>query len=114
MNINNLWYICLLVRLSFVYLIKYLYKTKSADNKLVNIITFVLFAISSGFLYKGYTGSNNETQISKVFWHSTRYVHGVLYLLSSVYLYNKNIEMTSLLLYTDIMFSILYRLVSNQ
>ena len=34
-------------------------------------------------MYKGLTGSNSETQVNKVFWHETRYIHGMFYLLSS-------------------------------
>jgi hypothetical protein len=67
-----------------------------------------------GFMIKGYTGSNDEIQICKVFWHDTRYIHGMFYLLSSYYLYKKDIDMVSLLLLNDLIFSISYRLYTNQ
>jgi len=67
-----------------------------------------------GFMIKGFTGSNNETQICKVFWHDTRYTHGLLYLLSAYYLFNKKIDMARLLLFTDVFFSISYRIYTNQ
>ena len=66
-----------------------------------------------GFIRNGYFGSNNEIQISKVFWHDSRYVHGILYILSSIYLYNNNINISIILLILDIIFSILYRLITN-
>jgi len=61
------------------------------------------------FIYKGYFGSNSEIQFSKVFWHETRYLHSVLYVLSSFYLYKKNINMNSLVLSLDLIFSFMYR-----
>ena len=70
--------------------------------------------MGSGFMYKGYFGSNNEIQICKVFWHETRYLHGILYILSSYYLIKNNINMVSSVLFTDLLFSFSYRLLTNQ
>jgi hypothetical protein len=67
-----------------------------------------------GFLYKGLTGSNDEIQVAKVFWHETRYTHSILYILASIYLYNGNMDMNTLLLTSDVIFSIMYRLLTNQ
>jgi hypothetical protein len=115
MNINTLWYICLLVRISFIFLIRYLYKTnKSTDNKLLDILPYIIMFIGLGFLYKGITGSNDEIQVANVFWHETRYTHATLYVLASIYLYSRNINMNTLLLSSDVIFSIMYRLLSNQ
>ena len=55
-----------------------------------------------GFIYKAIYSSNNEIQIDTVFWHETRYLHGVLYLLSSVYIYKNNLNMGSLILLIDL------------
>ena len=71
----------------------------------------VLLLMGIGFIYKGFTGSNNEIQADKVFWHETRYVHGMFYLLASFYLSKNNINMTSLVLFSDIIFSFLYRFI---
>lgn len=114
MNINNLWYICLLVRVSFIFLIRTLYDKNNTNNLMLDVSIYVLMAIGLGFLYKGFTGSNNEIQISKVFWHDTRYIHGIFYVCAGLYLYNGNLNMTTLLLTSDIIFSIMYRLSTNQ
>ena len=50
-----------------------------------------------------------EIQFNKVFWHDTRITHGLLYLVSVYYIYIGNIEMNSLILALDIIFSIVYR-----
>ena len=101
---NKLWYICLLVRLSLIFLIR---RNVKRYNRFFHII---LLSIGLGFYYKGYTGSNNEIQLSKVFWHETRYLHGTLYLLSSFYLFKQNLDMSSIILLIDLLFSILYRI----
>ena len=53
--------------------------------------------MGSGFMFKGITGSNVENQVAKVFWHETRYLHGLLYLISAYFLL------------LDIVFSFMYR-----
>ena len=112
MNIHPLWLICILVRISIIILVKYIYIKK---NKLIkNLIILFLLSIGLGFIRKGYFGSNNEMQIRKVFWHDSRYIHGILYILSSIYLYNNNINISIILLILDIIFSILYRLITNK
>ena len=75
------------------------------------ICASILLIMGLGFVYKGLTGSNNERQVNKVFWHETRYVHGMFYLLSSFYLYKNNVNITSLLLLSDVVFSFLYRFI---
>jgi hypothetical protein len=112
MNIHPLWFICILVRISIIILVKYIY---IKNNKLIkNLIILFLLSIGLGFIRKGYFGSNNEIQIRKVFWHDSRYIHGILYILSSIYLYNNNINISIILLILDIIFSILYRLTTNK
>ena len=112
MNIHPLWFICILVRISIIILFKYIF---IKNNKLIkNLIILFLLSIGLGFIRKGYFGSNNEIQIRKVFWHDSRYIHGILYILSSIYLYNNNINISIILLILDIIFSILYRLTTNK
>ena len=112
MDIHPLWFFCILVRLTLICLIIYLNKKKNV--KLNMICGSVLLLMGVGFIYKGFVGSNNEIQIKKVFWHETRYVHGMLYLLSYYYLINKNIKMTGLVLSLDLIFSFLYRFISGK
>jgi hypothetical protein len=67
-----------------------------------------------GFLFKCTTGSNNETQVTKVFWHETRCFHGFFYILASYYLYYNKVNMNTLMLSTDLCFSLLYRIITKQ
>ena len=106
MIIHPLWYLCLIVRLSLSRCIYY--------NLYTDYILPLILVISIGFMYKAYTGSNNETQIAKVFWHDSRVIHGLLYTLAFYYLYNNNYKMSSLLVLLDVLFSISYRLLFNK
>ena len=110
MNIHPLWSLCLLTRLCLLLTAGYL--SKNSNNTIFP--SLILFTIGVGFIYKYLTGSNNEVQISKVFWDETRIVHGVLYLLASYFLYIKNGTICMLVLGLDIIFSILYRIFTNQ
>lgn len=116
MKINPLWYVCLLVRVSIIFFLCFLSKSNVFKKYPIvkNVLSAVLFAMGAGFIYKGIFGSNNETQLSQVFWHETRFVHGALYILASYYLYQNNIKMNSLVLTTDILFSIMYRIYMNK
>ena len=100
MNINPLWSVCILTRLLLICLL----------NK---IPLFVPLLMGIGFMYKGLTGSNDEVQVTQVFWHDTRYVHGTLYLLATYYMFRKNIKMASIILLLDVFFSFLYRIKFN-
>ena len=111
MKINLLWYVCIIVRFSLIFIIRYIYKKKLIKN---DIITIILLLMGFGFIYKALTGSNNETQVAKVFWHETRYVHGSLYLLAAYYLYKNILDMNSMVLFTDLLFSLSYRIFTNQ
>ena len=109
MNIHPLWFVCIFVRLTLICLIIYFNKK---NNKKINMVcASILLIMGLGFVYKGLTGSNNERQVNKVFWHETRYVHGMFYLLSSFYLFKNNVNITSLLLLSDVIFSFLYRFI---
>lgn len=119
MNIHPLWFLCLAVRLSMIYAIWYFLNNHPSitNNKIINsknIALAILFIIGLGFIRQAIYSSNNEVQVTKVFWHETRYVHGILYLLSGVYLYYGNLKMCLLLLGLDIVFSIMYRIVFNK
>ena len=104
-NIHPLWIICLVVR--SIYIIGLNKAFESKNYKLVG--NFLLFVIGIGFLYKYFTGSNDEIQVNKVFWHNTRLLHGVLYLLAAYYYFNNNIRVASNVLVIDIIFSLIYR-----
>ena len=104
MKIHPFWYICLSVRILLIFLIRILYK-----NKLKKIAILLLSLMGLGFIYQYLFSSNNEIQFNKVFWHDTRITHGILYLISVYYLFKNNIEMNSLVLALDVIFSVLYR-----
>lgn len=108
MKIHPLWFICILVRLGIIFLIR------SVKKIYYKIISIILFAMGIGFIYKGLVGSNNEIQINKVFWHEARFLHGILYILSGFYLFKKNINMASLVLILDLISSILYRVMKEK
>jgi len=110
MNIHPLWAVCILVRLLLILIIRYTYK----NNLIKNIFLFILLAIGLGFIYKFIFGSNNEIQLNKVFWHDSRLLHGVLYITASYYLYANNINLNSITLLLDIIFSFLYRFLLNK
>lgn len=116
MNIHPLWYLCLIVRIAIICLLCFLSKSGIAKkNKLVkHLLVAILFLFGAGFVYNGIFGSNNEKQIAKVFWHETRFVHGALYLLASYYFYKNNNNMTTLVLVSDVLFSVMYRIYTNQ
>lgn len=111
MKINKFWYLCIFVRVSMILVIRHFYKNKKNKSK---IIPLIVMAMGLGFIFKALTGSNNETQVAKVFWHETRYVHGTLYVLAAYYLYQQNLDMNSMVLFTDIVFSFIYRFYTNQ
>lgn len=102
-KIHPLWLICIIVRISIIFIIR------NSNKKYHDYLAGILFLMGTGFIYKGITGSNMEKQIAKVFWHETRYLHGLLYLLSAYFVFIKNIKMASLTLLLDIVFSLMYR-----
>ena len=107
MVINPLWYLCISLRVLSILLL----------NKFKNykkIITSILLLISLGFIYQSIYSSNETFQISKVFWHDARIIHGIIYLLATYYFYINDIKMTTILLITDIVYSILYRIIKNK
>ena len=113
MNIHPLWLACIFVRFSLIFVIRYVYE--NIKNQFLQLLlVFILLCMGLGFLYKGLVGSNAEIQLNKVFWHETRYVHGALYLLATYYLWNENLNMNSLVLFLDLVFSFMYRFILNK
>ena len=108
---HPLWLVCVFVRISIIFIIRYFYKFRK--NKFYKIIPGIILFFGLDFIRKGITGSNNEIQIAKVFWHETRIVHGALLTLASYYLYIDNLNMNSIILFTDLLFSFTYRLVNK-
>lgn len=114
MKIHPIWYICLLTRFSIFLGILYISSIKNSI-KLLDITVFIcLLLIGIGFLYKSLTGSNNETQIAKVFWHQSRIFHSVIFLIASImYIYNFK-KIAAVLILLDIIFSLLYRIIIDK
>lgn len=103
MNIHPLWCICIIIRISIIFSIQYSYK-----------IHWILLLIGCGFLYKAITGSNNEHQIARVFWHSSRIIHTIMFLSAGAsLLFLKNKLLCQIILLGDILVSILYRIMHN-
>lgn len=97
--IHPLWYICIFVRLLLAFSI-------SKYTKYSKYLKLIVLGIGLGFGYKALTGSNNETQVAKVFWHNTRIIHSLLFL-SAYFVTDPNNSTRILAL--DVVFSILYR-----
>ena len=109
---HPLWFVCLFVRVSIIFIIRYLYYYKK--NKLYKVIpSIILLIMGLGFIYKSITGSNKEIQVKKVFWHEARLLHGIFYILASYYLYIDNLNMTTILLINDLLFSFTYRIINK-
>ena len=104
MVIHPFWYICLSVRILLIFLIRFLDK-----NKLKKLGILILSIMGLGFIYQAFFSNNQEIQFNKVFWHDTRILHGLLYLLSVYYLHLNKLDISSLVLTLDIIFSVLYR-----
>lgn len=95
--IHPLWIVCILTRVLLAL-------------NLSRVPAAVPLLIGLGFMYKGLTGSNSEVQLAKVFWHETRYFHGVMYLLSAYYMFTGNTRIASNILLLDVLFSVIYRI----
>jgi hypothetical protein len=111
MKIHPVWFICLLTRLSLAYVV---YRFGNSSKLVKYGLVVSLMTMGVGFMFKGYYGSNNETQVAPVFWHDTRYVHGSLYILAALSLINDNPINSSALIISDIAFSIAYRIMTDQ
>lgn len=114
MNIHPLWYLCLLTRITLIFVLVFI-STHFRDRLWVCILaTAILIIMGSGFLYNYFTGSNNEKQIAKVFWHESRLLHGILYLIAAYYFFIENIIMMIIVLSIDIVSSFFYRFITQQ
>lgn len=105
MDIHPLWLICIITRVLMIKLIR----ENNFSNK--NVILAVLLVMGLGFLYKYLTGSNEEVQIRKVFWHDSRIAHSIFYLLAVYYYYKNDMNNSNKVLAVDIIFSFLYRFI---
>ncbi len=112
MKINPMWAICITVRITLIFIAIYIATNKSRTIRLIG--TIILLSMGTGFLIKAITGSNDEVQVAKVFWHDTRLVHSMFYMLAAYYLYTGKSNICGILLGLDIIFSISYRILSNQ
>jgi hypothetical protein len=110
MKIHPLWFLCIFVRLSLILIINFAFK----KSFFIHYFVLLLAIMGIGFIYKAITGSNNETQIAKVFWHNTRIIHGIFYLSASYYLSVKKLKLCTLILLSDLFFSISYRILFNK
>ena len=110
-QIHPLWYLCIFFRVLLVLFIYFLTKSNVQEKGFLKLlITITFFIMGSGFLYKYITGSNNEVQIAKVFWHDSRIFHGLMYLLASYYFHINKGFYTSWILLLDVIGSIIYRI----
>ena len=107
-KIHPLWYVCLFTR---VLLIIGIVLVISNHKSYKNYAVVLLAIMGSGFIYKYITGSNNEKQIAKVFWHDSRLLHGMLYLIASFYTFRENMKMLIIALSIDIIGSLFYRFI---
>lgn len=106
MKIHPLWYICVIFRLLFSIIVY--------ENIIsVDVIKYVLLCISLGFFYRSFTGSNNEIQFSRVFWHEVRIFHGVIFLLATIFSFYGKYGYSGFLILLDIIFSMSYRIIRN-
>ena len=88
MKINPIWSICVITRACLAYIV---YKYGNINQYIDRSLTAIILLMGLGFMYKGYYGSNNETQFAPVFWHDTRYIHCSLYTLYALYLIAGNL-----------------------
>jgi hypothetical protein len=112
-KIHSLWYFCITVRIiiSFLPLIYNYFLKKNIHKNILKKISFFtnicIFLMGFGFLKASIFGSNNEVQINKVFWHNTIIIHACLFLLAGIYF--NDYKLSSTLLFTDVIFSLIYR-----
>jgi hypothetical protein len=107
-KIHPLWFVCLFTRTILIFMVYHII----SDTKLheyQKYVVLLLVIMGTGFIFKYLTGSNNEIQIAKVFWHDSRLLHGVLYLLAAMYVLQGNAKMSLITLSLDIIGSLMYR-----
>ena len=97
---------CILSRLLLVYIaykINKKYLPIFGSLTLIPAIGFILIYLLD-LRKKG-----NEVFGEKIWWNYLRPIHGILYLSSVYYYWNDNIDMASICLALDIIFSLMYR-----
>jgi len=109
MNIHPLWFICIAVRIGLAVLI-----LKNKNTKLDTVLVVALALMTTGFFYKALTGSNDEKQIAQVFWHNTRLLHATFYFFAFFCLLQKKKKLSAAMVAADVVFSIIYRIVTDK
>ena len=97
---HPLWYVCILVRLLLAVL------ASVYPESLALRLVFGVMAL--GFTWRAVSGSNSETQVRRVFWHSVRWVHAVLLWMAAVLPGSYGYVLL------DLAFSVAYRCVTKQ
>ena len=116
-KIHKLWFVCITVR-TIIAIIPLIYNNllnRNYKKKLIKkfslVTKIIIILMGLGFLKQSIFGSNNEKQVAKVFWHRTRIIHAFLYIISGLNFYNY--KFSSVILFTDLAFSIIYRIANG-
>lgn len=103
---HPLWLGCIAFRLCIVEWTAW--SNASGAFKLKTAIFLAI--ISAGFAWKAFTGSNDEIQVRKVFWHDTRATHSLLFALAALsHVHDRSSISSWNILLVDIAFSFIYR-----
>ncbi len=95
MNTNNLFTICVIVRLllflTILLLSNYIYNRNEKIHPVIVIISIFLLSVSLGFLmrYKKYNSEQRGAFGSKVWWNNYRLFHSFTYFLAGLLILNK-------------------------
>ena len=111
MMVHYLWPLCVMVRFWLMVITGFIC---SAEGRACLVFAYAFTIMGAGFLWKSFTGSNDEVQLGKVFWHETRALHAILHLLAGYYLYIGNVVVCMSMLSMDIMTSIMYRVLMDK
>ena len=116
-KIHKLWFVCITVR-TIIAIIPLIYNNllnRNYKKKLIKkfslVTKIIIILMGLGFLKQSIFGSNNEKQVAKVFWHRTRIIHAFLYIISGLNFYKY--KFSSVILFTDLSFSIIYRIANG-
>ena len=100
--ISKLYVICIFIRFAFIYGAYWCIK----NNKYYTLFTWFYFALGCGSLYFWITNSRKKGGFNQtIWWQYLRPIHGVLYILTAYFIYQKNMLFIPTLL-IDSMFSI--------
>ena len=103
---HPLWWVCIAFRLSIVAWTAW----SGASGAFRSQTVIVLAVLSAGFAWKALTGSNDEIQIRKVFWHGSRAAHFFFFALAALsHVKDRGVIRSWIILLADTAFSFLYR-----